>query len=582
MKAPGSEPVVAAPIVAVDGDSRGAWISVRRPHEGRSVPFFVDADDLALLKQCRSLVSCEEHLRRLLTARIDPRRRPHHSAERLTEAGRLLALTRRQSEESDRPRAGRHGDTLGSRIRLLVAQGLFLSRDELLGHVRNGRSPHTATPPSSAVRVAPRQVSPEMRARLIRFLSSQGVEEAVARFALEGRPQLRGAGATRNVGMLLTAGHRVVSVDEEVVPDPPVEPQPGPNGFTLYGGSDPCEYTWGVPYGNRDRPAEGGGAQLRHSVSMLLGTTVGSLAATARAVDIDPNLSSASLDAIVAYGSSLRIAAVVPGVRGCRHLPLDSHVQAVATVTGREADGRSATTQLVRRTQGTVVSLGDRFDGSWFGFDNERLGVPFSPDFDDCDDLFGVMLRLSAADACVAYIPDTVSSPASRGTPLDRFAVPGAARLGTCRLLAGIVHRLQPARATANVEDWCAYVGAALEAIASCSASNFLELVYDCAYSDWMRVHAQIGTLLDREPPLARPAAPTLVALRDRIGRLLADPAQAIPRDGPGGAAGADAIPVVQQFVAEFARLVLAWPAMWLACSVLSAEQRDMLLGGSH
>jgi hypothetical protein len=574
------EAVVGAPIAGVHAEPRGVWVSVRRLGGGSSTPIFLDRDDYALLKRCSGLVPAQTHAERLAARR-------HHRPRVRSSVGPRRTPGRSLPRDSYGSVAANHGhplcnDRVEASVRLLAARGCFLSRDEIIAHVRNGGVAPDEGSSSDPVTVADQPLPRQVRGRLVTLLMREGVEEKTARFVLEGGTGSPALGAARNASLLLTAGRRAILVNQTFTPSFTATER-FRHGVMLHGSFDPCEYSC-EEQREADPERSDGNPQLRLTISELLGRHLGTVLANCEPIEIHSDITPPALDALITYGPSLRIAAVLPGVSGCARIPLFSWIRTLGTPAPEEPDhSRSAPEgrrRCVRRTPGTVLSLGAFFDGACIGFDNRQLSVPFHPDSADCDDLFGVMLRLSAPDACVAHVPElTVAGRGGVATP-DLSSVLTQLRPGMGRLIGEVLGRAQPAAGVSSVDDWCGYMGAVLEAVANGSRDEFLELAYECAHSYWFTAHDQIADLLDGAQRPSTKQCRALRGVRRELRRLLGSPSEAVPSAGPGAANYNHAVDAARRSMSDFARLLQAWPAVWSAAARLPESEREVLAAG--
>lgn len=586
-----------------------------------------------MLSECGSLVTVEEHARRLLAAGVRLQRHRRRVMERSGDFGGLLRLVRLL--QARRPRNGQEQPLekrVYHRINSLLEKGLFVSESQIIACLRRTSEKSSSPRPVSAIGLlsgkltrspsrlngasneAARiivcgdcddraenqglpakgmvwRVSAAARDRLICFLTSSGVEESIARFAVEGLNGFPNTGATFNMLMLLTPGERVLSIDDNICPDPLLRTGECAEGLVVHSSSDPRRVRFDVPAGGI-RAAR----SLQQAVSVMLGATVGELAEKTGEFRIDPDLSARALDAIIRHGGTLRIATVLPGMLEKTSSDWRTWLSLVANLSSTDlaAADRPDNEMLAggccaRSVDRLVVSLGDFFDGRCFGFDNDGPVVPFSPNFAGCDHLFGIMLRLSMPDAGIGYIPEMVSWDSRESASLldssvqtTMPALPQSLSPGMCRLLAGLVRTLQPEWPTNDPESWCSYTSAGLEAISATSASTFSEFVYECAHSEWTRAHRQVEDLLDRQWFVSKASRLDFVRLRRRLEETLGNPSNALPYDilTPGNTG--DGINMVQSYIRDFARLLTAWPRMWHACAGLSVAERHTLLFGSN
>jgi hypothetical protein len=571
------EDVIGAPIAGVHAVPRGLWVCFKRPGDGLSAPILLEGDDVAFLRECTSLLPLQTHGQRLAAGGFNRRLlSPSASARR----GHAATASRMSNGPAGRNRTRRlSNDGAEARVRLLAARGCFLSRSEIISNLRSGAAPQD-NDPSQPVRVVVRDLSRLVRRRLVSFLVEAGVEERTARFALEGGTGSRGLGADRNLALLLSAGRRAILTDAASAVAPPTEPDQ--RDLMLHGAFDPCDYCWEDRRGRSTEPADE--EQLGQAISAVLGRRLGVVVADCGGrVELCSNFTPPALDSLTTFGSSLRISAVIPGLHGCGRVPLLSWLRSVGTsgATGLAStvDLRDGQRRCVRRTPGMVVSLGTYFDGACFGFDNRALSVPFHPDAEDCDDLFGLMLRQSAPDTCTAHVPELALADHVEVASPDVRWILTQVRPGIGRLTGDVVGRTQPVPGSANVDDWCVCTGAALEAVADARREDFLELAYECAHSYWCTAYQQIAALLDGpERPLKRESR-ALIAIRDELRRLLTVPLEAVPGSLTGGAHPDHRIDAARSSTASFARLLQAWPAMWTAAAGLTDRERELLAG---
>jgi hypothetical protein len=620
-----TDPVAAAPAIAVCQDTRGRYVCVSSSSSGMLDAVYVKEDAASLLAHCGAFAAIDEHVERLLAN--DARYGTEWAGQLLGNLPWLARLVRVRPAPTHDSRTDGIARRLRARIDSLIANRLFLSRGDVIAGLREATCTSGTPSPISALGIvsgarpeavqhpidaAPRSpadeklrvvvvggdragnpagpcetvwhVTSEARERLVRFLGDRGIDERVARFAFGAAPPMPvAAGAHRNLLLVLTAGENIISADDGATLVPLLAVKGSAEHLRLHSSHDPRECAV-EKLEERTTAARRG---LRDAVAAMLGRGVVDLARASQHIEIDSALASAAVGALMRNAGALRVQAVIPGVLGrfgpewsARFLPLRL-ASLERLIAYREAEcAASANRPCLRYAKSATVSWSDFFETTCFGYNNEAVGIPFSPRFSDHSVLFGAMLRMCMPTACVGYVPEVVRAyPAAEGW---RRPSPGSepVRMTMCGLLAGMIRVLQPGWPTDDVQHWCTYIGAGLEAISTSQASGFVALAYHCAHSEWTRAQRRIEELLDLGQSLPNGFQRELVGLRTRLTRALRQPLDVISDDCRSLTGGSDRVAATQSYVHQFAQLLAAWPAMWKACATVPVDERQLILFG--
>jgi hypothetical protein len=412
----------------------------------------------------------------------------------------------------------------------------------------------------------------DARARVVAYLAEHGIDPDVARFGVCGSPESGfDPGANRNLGLLITAGESILSVDDDIVVGPALVSRGRESGFSVHAHGDPRENAFGVSDAALTARLASSPRTILQAVDTMLGRAIAELGVprpTEGGLAVDP---------------SRRVAAVVPGLLGDHGFMTGSSVlfqneASVFAMANEERVYRDAIVgrQILRcvRQRTLCVGSGAAFMAGCFGYDNSSHGVPFLPNFGNEDALFGVMSRMANPTACIGYIPEIVRHRPVEQRTLELDSVRRPVPLRMTHLLAELLRTMPGAAGDAAFTDgFCSRTGRFLVELSLRPQADFRDCVRAACGRIWEYDVKRMDKLLEAERACPAWLEQDIVALRGALQREneradddLVDDTSA--RSGGGG------IRAVQRYTGEFGRLLGAWPAMWAAFARLSVAER--------
>jgi|GEM_PF-5680720 len=431
---------------------------------------------------------------------------------------------------------------------------------------------------------------PEVRRAWIKALADKGAADpGVLDFALSD-PLGYGfaCGANRNFILSVLSGERLVSVDDDILPDFLAPPQTLP-GCGVPGGRDPF-VRW---HGRRVEDLAGPGHRIRprfwEAHDRVLGRTAGQ-AAAGLAFDwenFNPGL-------LTVHGESLRVAASFPGLWGYPPVTFTSHLLGLR---GRDLEGLIRDPDLFHSILrgGLQVSIAPRpactgmsyFPGMCMGLDNAGFLPPFLPILHGEDAAYGSLLSTLMPGALAWHHPWAVRHDPGREPSLCHPTDPHPANRAPYYELHQVLPALWPqfpgALAGRSPETNTGRMGLWLGELAGLGPADWHHLWFDLAASFKSQ---EINILRGRSattPERFRHYHETVETyLRGREEALLG-PLGHLPSELWNLPEGKDADQLLRGLLAGYGRLLTAWPSIRAASlELFQSGQRDAILQGGN
>lgn len=414
-------------------------------------------------------------------------------------------------------------------------------------------------------------LGPGAKARLRPLLARRaGLDPALVDFAL-GDPMRSGftCGANRNWSLLASAGLPFLSLDDDVLLPP--RPAPGAaDGVRVTGSEGPVRQRITDPPPGAAPPSSG---DLFAAIERWLGRPVRLLPAEAAALD---SLTESDITEL-AEGTA-RIPAVFHGFHG---RPLVNSTRPWMLLDGTALDRLHAPAALEAfladpwlemAPDRTTLSRCASFLGPCMALDNTQPLAPFFPAFHAEDAVMATVWNAALPGAWTALLPATVGhlpphwqASAASGQMTSSWAE-------ECFLLTRHwVKSAAPAlQAWDRAGDRLARLGRCLAELGTWAPPAFVEA---CAAAALAQTSATVQHMDKLRAPLPPGHAlhAAITAQMAHAETLCRQQAAAVPSD-LARAFGTDAWAVYQRMLAEFGRLLEAWPALWQAAHALRAE----------
>jgi hypothetical protein len=414
-------------------------------------------------------------------------------------------------------------------------------------------------------------LGPETKARLRPLLARRaGLDPALVDFAL-GDPMRSGftCGANRNWCLLACTGLPLLSLDDDVLLPPRHEPGTAA-GVLVTGNESPLRQRMIDPPPEAAPPSSW---DLFAAIERWLGRPVHLLPEEAAAFD---SLTESNILEL-AEGAT-RIMAVFHGFHG---RPLVNSTRPWMQLDATALDRLHAPTALEafladpwleKAPDRTTLNRSASFLGHCMALDNTQPLAPFFPAFHAEDAVMGTVCNAALPGAWTALLPATVGHLPPHWQPRGASGQMTPSWAEECFLLTrhwvkSAAPALQP---WDRAEERLARLGRCLAELGTWAPPAFAEACTAAALTQTSAAVQHMDKLRASLPPdhALRTAITAHMAHHET---LCQQQAAAVPSD-LARAFGADAWLAYQRILAEFGRLLEAWPALWQAAHTLRAE----------
>jgi len=416
----------------------------------------------------------------------------------------------------------------------------------------------------------------------IRYVGPDEADAMRAELVAHGGPDLPlrpgGAGANRNLLLLLTAGERLLMMDDDVVCETWAS-EDSHEGLAVMGHhGELIRTTFAETRAAAFAAAPRAPIDLLGAHEALLGRALQDLIADSRQ-PVDETWACAHMRRAVAGATAHTVRVTMTGVAGdagtyCPHrlLLASDPLRAQLCATGDTFAAAMNSREVVRSARARVLTHHPGCMTMCAGVDNERLLPPFLPRGRNEDGVFGAMLSMAAPETLFGHLPVGIFHDSPRPSARD-----AAARLSAreTRLADLIVPLAASVSGQAGAPDaWLHEVGVVLSDLGRRPDDALAVIVEDVIRAHRTRELAHVdGLCRSRAWPAYYQAA--LESYRDALSAGLERPAFFLPiefhHDGP-LSIGYQAL---GRTLAAFGALLRAWPALWEAAATVRRSQTD-------
>ncbi len=413
-----------------------------------------------------------------------------------------------------------------------------------------------------------------------RYVGPDEADALRARLVIHGGPNMPlrpgSAGANRNLLLLLTAGERLLMMDDDVVCE-------------TWAGED-CHERIAVMghHGELIRTtfAETRAAALaaapRASIDLLgehealLGRALRDLIADS-AQPMDATWACAHMRHAVAGATAHTVRVTMTGVAGdagihCPHRLLLAADPLRAQLCGAGDTFATAmnSREVVRIARARVLTHHPGCMATCTGVDNERLLPPFLPRGRNEDGVFGAMLSMAAPDTLFGHLPVGIVHDSPRPSARDTAAILSARETRLADLIVPLAASVSGhARAP---EAWLREAAALFSDLGRRPADALAVIVGDVIRVQRMRELAHVDELCrSRAWPAYYQAA--LEAYRDTLDAGLERPAFFLPIEFQHDGSLSTGYTALGGTLAAYGALLRAWPALWEAAARVRRSQ---------
>jgi hypothetical protein len=559
----------------------------------------VDREVAAVVGQCGVPRTLAGHLAHLaLRTKPEDTERLRALLEAVTEAGLVRPIAQPVSPVAE-PRANPISlvtiPTCDRPQMVLRCLESFLAHWESRGPVPTvvvidgSRTAETAAETRAAVRAAAQRtagsikyVGPDQRSRMRAASVRAGCDPDLVTWLIPDVPPRYAAGAARNVGLLVSAGRRLMTVDDDVVCSIRVRAPGGVSGVSFVGHVEPRE----TSYCDNRAVAMGAGVaadvDLLGEHAQLLGQPLETLGH--RGGPIDLAQACRHLVRAIDNTGSGHVRVSWTGIAG------DSAAYCPDGVLFNTGADRSAlvgdpvlfetalkTREVFRAVRRVTVTDESRLMLYCAAIDNEQLLPPFQPTGFNEDGLFGWTLRACDSGAFVAQLPLAVTHDSARSSTYEHTGSLSASQVRTAEVLQWLCRPWGAACHTRSVPARMRSLGECLSHLAGMDREAFRQhLKRTVVEAKWQASERCLALQKDFDyPPFWRRA---FADYRETQLRSMSAPGFYVPIEWI-HAGLLDGVAALQNHLGMYARALAAWPELW---NVWRSVDSDDLLKGER
>ena len=452
----------------------------------------------------------------------------------------------------------RHCDRYGRRPRFVVIDG--------------SRQPANRTATAVAV-----LATAETSGHDVQYVGQAEATDFGESLQARGAPALRvlpgSAGANRNLLLLLTAGERILTVDDDVVFETWVSPNRD-EGLAVIGDHDDFLETAFFP--NRTAAlaaAVTASADLFAAHTALVGRSLADLtAASSRPPDF--TRSCTHIHAALQEGRPLVVKATFSGIAGdagsyCPHRllfatgslrdQLWSNPNAFATAMQTREVTRIAARTSVAHDSGCMATC--------MGLSNETIVPPFITAGRNEDGVFGVMLAACDPSTVFGHVPLGVVHDSDRSSTRGAGPIRSATESRLSELIMSLVPRGLRGGFTRSPGGRVRRIGEALDELGKMDGREFVDLVTQVTLERRGREFAVAGAAKTGCPAHWRAG---LAEYQDQFAKSVTKPEFFLPIEFHGLGSLEAGYRALQTSVQRFGELLISWPALWESARVLN------------
>jgi hypothetical protein len=415
----------------------------------------------------------------------------------------------------------------------------------------------------------------DRRDTMARGLVTAGVDRELLAFAIDP-PLAPAVGANRNALLLFTAGHRVVSLDDDVMV--PLTAASRSSGLRLTGAHEPSVLDFPDHRDGFTTSLEPVVAGL-HQAHMQLGSTVTDVV-RAVASRGDPIL----IDDEVwreasARTSSETVRLTINGIEGGDGMGWPTRLLFLAgesrdnLLRDEETYRRAYLTCRIRRyVETTVITSHVSCMSTCLGLDNTRLLPPFFPAFRAADPLFGRVLGRCDPDAVVMFTPDVVQHFPIERRSRSRDDIWCRTDQRVTHLIGDLIDRVH-LPGDLDIAERLVWLGCSLRGFAAGPWSDLRDAVawlWQRRCAERLQQIARLRALHRRQPSYWDD---DIAAHACRIEQGMRNPDAALPVEAmrPDDQNVAEGWCRLQCWLGSYGRLLQAWPDMWRLAKATTA-----------
>ena len=413
-------------------------------------------------------------------------------------------------------------------------------------------------------------------AGVLRHMLARHVPESVLRFGLTPGS----IGSNRNLASLLTAGTRVLMVDDDVLCEPwALE---GHDDTVTFGGHvDTREWRFFPTRSAALAAATRVDADLFSAHGRLLGRSLDDIVGSSHAPMDLGDACTHLLRAMAERGES-RVRATLTGVAGdsaryCAHrLLLCPGTIREILMSDRAAFESALTSREVHHiARRTIVTHDSTCVTYCLGLENDHMTPPFMPVGRSEDTVFGAMLGFIDAAALFAHLPYGIVHDSDRpSTYQSNDRLLSARQTRVSEFLLAMMAVIAPATFSTSAADRLKHLGRGLMDIGEQDVDEFANLVRETALMLRCRPLAQLDSAMavdSRWPDHWRSA---IGEYAEAFRAHAASPEFFVPIEFREASSVDAAFRRMQAFVRDFGALIQAWPEIWQEASQLTGEWR--------
>jgi len=407
-------------------------------------------------------------------------------------------------------------------------------------------------------------IGPEAAQTLRATLATERVPDNVLAYGLAPGD----VGSNRNLASVLTAGTRVLMLDDDVVAEPwSLGADLG--GVILAGHTDLRAWRFHASRKAATEAATRSNANLLAAHGALLGEPLG---AVLRQSSSPPNADRACshLQTMVRDGAPARVRVSFAGLAGdsasycpSRRLLLQGEVRR-QLLTDPSAFRLAMTSREVWRIAPETTLTHDPACMAYcMGLANDELLPPFMPFGRNEDSVFGAMLALADPMALFAHLPLGIIHDSHRSSlyPIDQ-RTQSAQQTRLSELLLFELQALAPSIPAGSSRERLEWIGHRLIALGNAPARTFADRVTHAVVADRRRALAVMAsTTEDAAMPDYWRAA--VDAYRIALQESAKHPRFFVPIECQSGDAFADRFVRTQNFLRQFGEFIVWWPRIW-------------------